>query len=210
VTPPSFEFLQDRVLDIFHRWRTWKRLFLGQDQDAGEAKVRLLNKSAATFFSVVHDILLDDVVLRLWKLTDRDEKKTLTFRTLIKTNPFSLPPGELAKAKAVFDRYLKTTTTAEEWRQNKIAHENRARALGTKPLGKLKMSDIDKAISEAIEFMRAISQDSGFLYEEVSENGGPDQLFTRLIWAERYHKEKRKAAPSAIYDRTEFKALGVG
>lgn len=204
--PTPFEYLRSRVVDIYWRWRTWKRLFMSANKGGGEAKMELLNRSAASFFGLVEDTLILDVVLRLWKLVD-PHAKSLTFQTLLKTNPFSIPATELDKARGICAEYNREIATVTKWRHKRVAHQDHDVALQVRPMATLKFADIEAALAKAIEFMETISQDKTYHYDWLVEIGGPNELFRTLIWAERYVQQARENDVAVLSDDAEFDAL---
>ncbi len=61
-----FDQLKNEITSLHARWKIYRQLFAHSD-----ARVRLLNSCASTFFFFIHGVLIDEIQLSLGKLIDR-------------------------------------------------------------------------------------------------------------------------------------------
>lgn len=60
-----FEQLKNEITSLHARWKIYRQLFAHSDE-----RIRLLNRTASTFFLFIHEVLIDYVQLSIGKLTD--------------------------------------------------------------------------------------------------------------------------------------------
>lgn len=60
-----FAQLKNEITSLHARWKIYRQLFAHSDD-----RIRLLNRSAPTFFLLIHGVLIDEIQLSIGKLTD--------------------------------------------------------------------------------------------------------------------------------------------
>ncbi|HKV98816.1 MAG TPA: hypothetical protein VJN96_03270 [Vicinamibacterales bacterium] len=134
-----FYELLNECAHVHSRWRTFVTLF-GMSED----RVNLLNEAAASFFGGLQDVLWEDVLLHLARLTDRPRiagHETLTVRRL----------SDLAKdvpgIEAALDLVGSNIGFVRDWRDRHIAHRNLDLALErAKPLAAASRQSVSDAL----------------------------------------------------------------
>jgi hypothetical protein len=111
--------LMNDVVWLHVKWSQYRQLF-----GKSPARIELLNATAGTFFYVIQNILMDDVLLHLARLTDKPKscgKKNLSILTM--ANLISIPILTVEVKKLAEIAYMKCKN-AREWRNRRIAHHD--------------------------------------------------------------------------------------
>ena len=77
-----FEELKNQVISVHTKWENYRQVF-----GTSEKRLKLLDECAHAFFLIIHNALIDDVLMSLSKLTDpagKKTKKNLSFEKLQK------------------------------------------------------------------------------------------------------------------------------
>lgn len=132
---PFFHHLWQDLAHLHLQWNEYLPLF-----GANRSRVDTLNKAAPHFFGMVQDVWWNDLLLRLWKLTDKDTRTLSVLR---------LP--ELAPALAVpLEPRIKNAVAvckfAHKVRHNLIAHRNTAIAMKVSATPPSSRTDVKNAI----------------------------------------------------------------
>jgi hypothetical protein len=143
----AFETLQLELTYAHILWRTYNELFTGSP-----GTVALLNQTAGSFFGLVQDMLVNEMVLALSRLGD-ETKGTLTFRTLLKEKKVGVDPPQFAAAELAYKDYIDACKPVKHWRNNRVAHTNFNVARGLDALGSLKGADVVKALEVGVRFL---------------------------------------------------------
>lgn len=115
VLGPVYRALHDELIWLHAKWLEYRKLFAQT-----EARIDLLNASAAFFFRVIQDVLWDDILLHIARLTDPPELGSFKNLTLL-----CLP--DLVPDRALADELRGLTQTAREY--SKFARERRNKEL---------------------------------------------------------------------------------
>ena len=114
------------------------RAALREEQSAD----RLAERAAANFFGMVQDMWWNDLLLMLWKLTDKDARMLSIVRL-----PELAPVSLRAELKPKIANAVTACKFAHKVRHNLIAHRNADIAMKVKPMPKSSRADIQKAIA---------------------------------------------------------------
>lgn len=121
-------------------WRIYNQLF----GDAASAQV--LAQIAQECFDIIHDALLDSVLLTITRITD--EERVSGKETLVVWRLFA--SDEMKKAK---ERLKQCMTSLTAFRHNRIAHRNLDAAVGKSNLKPVAISEIGKALATIAEMV---------------------------------------------------------
>src|SRR5215469_5660038 len=83
-------------------WRHYEILF-----EEGELRRTMLHRIAPIFFGDLNQVLIEQLVLQICKLTDPETslgRKNLTIDYLVNNGDFSAAPAEIGKVQALRDR----------------------------------------------------------------------------------------------------------
>jgi hypothetical protein len=164
--------LQDDSGSLIYRWSELQELFRG-----GPERFDLLNSVASNFFHLVSQVMYEDAILHLCRLTDRPEvfgNEILTVKRLPKL--ISDPTLKIAVHTKVDDAWARCEF-ARRWRHEKLAHTN----LETFRLGVAAPLPAVTAehISDAIKAIRDILTSIGDHF------GLPHNIWTTSPWGSR-------------------------
>jgi hypothetical protein len=151
------------------------------------SRIDLLNRAAGGFFRMVQDVMWEDALLHLTRLTEsrhsrRGQNDVLSIRGLAPL--IDKPDVRKAVLKAV-STAVKRTEFARDWRNRHIAHRELKRALAdsAEPLQPASRADVKvalEAIAEALNIVCNAYQRSVFAYDwsAIRQGGAGELLFT--------------------------------
>ena len=145
--------LRNELIFLCWRWEQYVDLF-------GEkpARVELLNRSAPFFFWVIQQVLWEDTLLAITRITGPVRsvgKDNLTVRRLP-----ALVVAEIRRGvEARVDQVVQKADFAKDWRNRHIAHRDLALALGRapEPLAPASRASIDKVLDDLAKLFNALS-----------------------------------------------------
>jgi hypothetical protein len=192
------------------KWQQYCQLFA-----ASSKRVELLNASAGLFFRVVQDVLWDDVLLAIARLTGPVRsvgKDNLTLRRLPDlVSDTSLTP----LLQAAVDQAVGAAAFAKDWRDRRIAHRDLALVLdrGAQPLAPASRANVRAALATMHNVFDTLHEryfGSRIGWELISSHGDADAVVHRLA-AARLTEEKRmkrlhdgKALPDDLEEPDEI------
>jgi len=145
-----YELLAWDVFQLHRKWGTFRRLFA-----SGEDTVALLNRSAAGFFRIFEDLLVDDILLSISRLVGPKQtfgKDNLTLERLvhsIDSTKYSQLRGDIEQQ---FSNARRKCAFTKDQRDKRIAHPD----LLTKLQAKLLPSPTTTTVDEALESIGAV------------------------------------------------------
>jgi hypothetical protein len=140
---PTYHVLYEEVTWLHAKWNQYRQLY------ATPQTVDLLNRTAGFFFRVIQDVLWEDVVLHIARLTDSPKsmgKANLTLRRL----PEVITIPELAaEVENLVDKVQKESAFARDWRNRRIAHRDLSLALDVEaePLQAVSRAQVERVLS---------------------------------------------------------------
>jgi hypothetical protein len=170
---PLGTFFHQLWQDLAHlhlKWNEYVPLF-------GTSKVRIesLNRAAPSFFGMVQDPWWDDLLLMLWRLTDKDTR-TLSICRLPDLTPVSLSAEltpEIADA-------VRTCKFAHKVRHALIAHRNADVAMKVKPTPKASRAEVRNAIAaldHVFDFVHGwYTKEGPMMWEHLDARGGSEAV----------------------------------
>lgn len=158
----QFDALWQEVVWVHSKWAEYVELF-GKNKE----RVALLNQAAGTFFRMVQDVLWEETLLHLARLTDPassggGKKANLSIRNL----PALLPDRMLrARVGELVDSAIEKTDFCRDWRNRRIAHRDLSLALETtamplKPASRAQVNEALKSIAAVLNAVDAAYFDS--------------------------------------------------
>jgi hypothetical protein len=190
------------VAEAHWRWKLWKQLFMGSRDAEAESKerIRLMNSAASAFFGVVKKLLVDDVILRVCRLGDRDTTPTRSGlrENLSLANAFEdckqrLSSADAATVEQLVRDFKNSIASLVDYRNRVIAHEDLLVALGTEKTPPFSDTDLDRALEDAVSIMKLLdpwSPGVEYGYKDLIVSGGDGKsLIYALRCADRYHKD---------------------
>ena len=136
----AFHHACQELWRVSYAWDRYEALF------GTEGRVELLNRSGPSFWGILQNLLFDDVLLGLCRLTDPPKnrhQRNLGIRLLLELEPSK----HKARLRQAIDRALKKTEFARKWRDKRIAHNDFEHM--TNPAKKLPLAT-GKKVADAI------------------------------------------------------------
>lgn len=179
-TTHIFELLDIEVRKLNRDWITDKQLFAESDE-----RVQLLSETAGTFFSMLRNILIENIFLIISRLTDKEVisgNVTLSMTTLLSKlgeNPI------FDELNSIFEETSKDSKPIREWRNRQIGHNDLKIKLSPEgnPLPKVSFGNIESIIENINQFMNIIWKEinqSFMAYTSYVIQGGVEELTTYL------------------------------
>lgn len=144
-------------------------------------RVDLLNRAAPAFFSMIQDVLWEDIVLHVARLTDSPKSlgnTNLTIRNL----PELVDPTMTEALQALVDTALSETQFCRDWRNRHIAHRDLELATNKSPRPlaaptRKQLNDALGAIASVLNEVQAHYMDSYTPFEEsIGSRGNAGSL----------------------------------
>jgi hypothetical protein len=147
-------------------------------------RVDLLNQTAPAFFKLVQDVMWDDVLLHLCRLTDRAKscgKDTLTLQRL----PSLVSPAMRNDVHSRLQEAIRKSEFARDWRNRHIAHRDLSHALNkhAEPLAPASRRTVKDAIDAIVHLLHYVEEQhcgSTTFYEGISPLGNAESLLCVL------------------------------
>jgi hypothetical protein len=198
---PVFSQLSDDLIWLHVRWGLFTQLF----SDSSE-RVSMLNEAAGGFFYVIQEVLWQDVLLGISRLTDpagRRRQENLSLYRLME-----LVEDERLKAElSSLNEELKGACAfARAWRNKRIAHRDRATASGEAgPLPPATKEATEAALRACDQIMNHVERhyldcETGYAYADIGPQDA-SALVEYLRWglhAERIVRERRGEGHIAV------------
>ena len=175
-----FNFLYNEVLTINYKWTEYIEVY-----GTNEERLKLLNKTAPTYFAVVQKVLFENIVLNIARITDPIQsmgKKNLT----IKAIPQFITDDNLkARILKCIDEIDNESSFCRDWRNRLITHSDYSLLMNEKaqPLEPANRTKIDSIIKLLYEFINEL-YDKYFntrIYEKIIKaNNGVFRLLCLL------------------------------
>jgi hypothetical protein len=179
--PSADEVLSLLVNDaVFLRFAWDNHRFLYRDSDE---RVTVLNAAAASYFQLTEQLLVDDVLMRISRLTDaagNRHQENLTLESLIRASDWETSdPAKWFRFRSRLSEVYLCCATCRVHRNKRLSHNDSEVATKQTPLPTVTIGDIDGAV-KAIE---------RFIQEVFSEFRPGDTQSFDIIEGEKYVAE---------------------
>lgn len=192
IPPPiaqSYDFLKTEVTWLHGRWICYCQLFA-----VSLKRIEMLNECASTFFVIIEDVLRDEVLISLTKLTDpaKKDKNLSLYYLQTKLNKHS-DKALSGPNMLTLEKLHGHCSPFREWRNKHIAHFDLPTAMKTRltPLPEVSREKIDNALSTLREYLNAIEQhydNSESEYQNVVMSDDSDALIETIRDGLRYEE----------------------
>jgi hypothetical protein len=136
---------------LFHKWGEFQELYA-----KGEERIDLLNSTASNFFYFNHQLMFENMMLHLSRLTDPAQTRSqinLTLESLIEA--LDDTEAELkGKLRTAIDKVQHACKFARKWRHKRIAHTDRH--ISTLP--SVNAEDLKNALAAVRDFMNCVEE----------------------------------------------------
>jgi len=192
----TFSHLSGEVLHIREKWHQYVGLF-GYSQ----ARIDLLNDAGRLFVWILHNLLVDDLILSLSRLLDRSESFDKTARAKVPNLSFEYLNARLNRCgdaqlairlKTLLEKTKAAAGALQEHRHKRIAHNDRRVAIAEEDLlPPVSRGLIEKTIANAEEFLAEFERsftNVKIKIDFVDAGNGWETLLTRLAKARAYDR----------------------
>jgi hypothetical protein len=188
-----YHALQNEVTWVHAKWLQYRKLYGGT-----ERRVDVLNEAAGFFFRVVQDVLWEDVLLHIARLTGPPKsagKANLTIHRLAELIPRPEVAEEVRQRVHVA---VTKCSFVREWRHRHLAHRDLALALQEKhatPLPAVSRQAVTDALESIATVLNEVESryfDSEVAFEHFLAHDDADGLVHHLAVAIRYDERKRE------------------
>lgn len=199
--PPPIQEEFRRLSDDLHwlhtRWAIFRQLYVHS-----KTRIGLLNASAPTFFWIIQQVLIDDIVLGLWRFVDPKRQSgsdNLSLEQLLALLPIAESSELRTSLHERLVRFRERHQVFRDHRRKRIAHRDLRIALkrASNPLGEVTDVMIDGALAEIGGILNAVEGyfcNSETLYEMPPMRGDADSLVTALVESLRYEELQQSGA----------------
>jgi len=172
----SFYVLLQEFLWLYTKWGEYVELY-----GAKPSRIDLLNKAAPRFFQIVQDVLWDEMILHIARLTDPPQSKgkaNLTIRRLshlVENEDFKKALDSLIEVA------IQKTDFCRDWRNRRIAHLDLEHTIN-KEINRLKPASrkqVKEALNSIGEVLNAVTEhyaDSSTIFDINKGSGGAVSL----------------------------------
>jgi hypothetical protein len=141
---PLYRGLCQEVTWLHAKWKQYRILFAESPE-----RIAILNEAAGFFFHVIQDVLWEDVVLHIARLTDRPTSAGKDNLTLLRLEGAVSDRVLSAEIAVLVDQARSATEFARAWRNRRLAHRDLSLAIGTgaTPLPGISRADVESALA---------------------------------------------------------------
>lgn len=207
---PIYHALYNEVLWLHAKWLEYRKLYAGSPQ-----RIDLLNATAPFFFYVVQDVLWEDVLLHIARLTDPAEQGTFQNLTLLRLSD-AVPDPQLAEETRSLIRTAESRASfARTWRNKRLAHCDLAHVLKPQAMTLPGISRQD--VEGVLESFRAVMNKlyRAYLHSEVDfrqvgvGTGDADSLAYNLAEARQVEDRRQQMGREGRFVPEIFKRPSV-
>ena len=200
-----YSALWQEVALIHSKWNEFVVLY-----GTKESRIDLLNQAAPRFARLIQDVLWDDVLLHLARLTDV-EKSTGIRKLSIRALPALVKDTDTKIAVAAAVNVARSACEfARDWRNRRLAHLELAVALdpGAKPLAPASRQHVNQALQSLAAALNVVSQrylNSTSLFDiRWNDAGGALSLLHVLHDGVRTQEARDARLKSGIFDLSDM------
>ncbi len=149
--------IENEFIQLRYRWALFCQLF-----DSGQANINLLNKSGSNVFQLFQKLIIDDVMMTLCRLSDRDKSmghENASIRNLFKRAKENLSDETTKEVEAKLlelDAHMKNISTL---RNKAISHKDLNHALNTELLPRPTYDELEKSIETVRKILNSLTSE---------------------------------------------------
>ena len=204
-----FHALWQEMAWLHMKWGEYVELF-------GEkpSRIELMNRAAPRFFRIVQDLLWEQTILHIARLTDPSStagKDNLTIQRL----PELIEDTELvAKLSELIKVAIQSTEFCRDWRNRRIAHRDLHLAVkdGINPLKPASRKMVKEALITLVNVLNAVTlhyQKSESFFEGCYGCDGAESLLYVIDDGLRADEERKKRTQRGEYNKEDLKARAI-
>jgi AbiU2 len=150
-----YDVLRDDVVRIHMKWNQYRQLYARSPE-----RIELLNQAAGHLFGLIQEVLLEDVVMHLARLSDSERtgrKENLSLQSL---HALILDKQLASEIDALAKIALTACDFTRVWRNLRLAHRDRALSLASSadPLPGISRAMIEEALASIRAVLNQLSR----------------------------------------------------
>ena len=201
--------LWQQLVWLHMKWAEYRELF-----GSKQSRITLLNEAAPFFFYVIQDVMWNDILLHICKLTDPPNsagKSNLSVTRLPAAINDNVTSTEVQK---LCDAAQTATGFCRDWRNRRISHLDLDLALGqpAQPLSPASRDDVTKALASLTQILDAVSihyQNSTTAFSLTNTIRGAKSLLYVMDDGIKAENERRKELENGIFNQAKHQRLGL-
>ncbi len=191
---PVYHALYNEVVWLHAKWLEYRKLFAHSPE-----RINLLNDSSGFFFRVIQDVLWEDIILHIARLTDPPQSTGKKNLTLLKLPECIVDSGIVKNIESKIDTVRKNAAFARDWRNRRLAHRDLALALksGSKQLQGVSRKNVESAlhsIDQVLNYLHTHYFDGEVAFDQFIALGDAEALVYQLeiaMQAQNSHMNQR-------------------
>jgi hypothetical protein len=150
---PIFHALYEEVVWLHAKWLEYRKLYAHSPE-----RIKLLNNQAQFFFRILQDVLWNDVLLHIARVTDRPVSWQSSNATLQALGPRIADEALRSTVTSLVQRAIEASSFAKQWRDKRLAHLDFAEATreSTTLLPPVSRQNVEDALLAIREVMNAV------------------------------------------------------
>jgi AbiU2 len=190
-----YQRLYGDVASLHLRWATYRKLFATSQQ-----RTDVLNNTAPSFFRILHDILADDVIIGIARVTDKvrtSGQSNLVLRQLVDGLDRATHDKLIAELETKLNDIENLCAPIQRHRHKRLAHRDQQNAVdpAANPLPGITVPIINQTLECIADFMNSFQQPflgNHVVYSETIPGlGDAESLILALRRAGEYRKLER-------------------
>ena len=199
-----FTVLENELTLICWRWQQYRELYGG-----GEARFELMNGSGSFFFWTVQQMIWEDTLLAIARLTAGPKSAGKPNLTMQRLGPLISDTNLRASVETQLESLVRSTAFAKDWRDRRLAHRALDLALGTaaQPLPQTSVSEVEGALAQMASILNAIGlhyMRSTTAFQNSPINGGALNVLYALRDGQRLEALRQRHLEAGEYRPEEW------
>jgi hypothetical protein len=172
-------------------------------------RIDLLNRAAPAFFRLIQDVLWEDIVLHIARLTDSPKSLGKPNLSINRLAPLITDASLCAKVELLVATCVSASEFAKDWRNKHLAHRDLARAIAevADPLMPASRAHVVKVLTSLTDLLNSLSLhyfDSTTFFEGTGSLGDAESLLYILDDGLKVADERRQRVESGVYDQKDI------
>lgn len=177
---PVYHALYEEVVWLHAKWLEYRKLYAESPR-----RVDLLNAMAPFFFRVIQNVLWDDVLLHIARLTDPPKSAGKDNLTLLRLPAVVSEPSVAADVQSTIDAAVAKTSFARDWRKRRLAHRDLALAVqaAAAPLPGATREQVEQALLSILTILNGVHRryfDGAVAFEDFIAHDDAESLVYHL------------------------------
>ena len=160
--------VNNQLIQISYRWKIFRQLF-----DSGQENIDLLNKSGSNVFELMQRLILDDVMMTLSRLTDREKSsggENASIKNVVVKARASLSPTTNDDIGDLVIELDTQVTNVRKHRNKVLAHADMTHAMNVSLLPPVTYDELEKALKLLQEILSKVTLEAFKLTIPVDYN----------------------------------------